>query len=412
MMDHPQYSKIFKTSRPVVVAALYRYFNQLDDAEDAFQEACFRALKSWPIKDQPNNPTAWLIFVGRNIGIDQIRKQKHQTDIADVDRIITAPVESIEDDMLDHLSKQNFQDDILRLLFTCCHPSLSFEQQLALCLKLVGGLNIDEIAAAFVVKTKTIAQRITRAKAKIANLNIKFQTPSYQQSTTRLQQVRSAIYLLFNAGYTASNNKRAVNLLECQEAIRLARLLGRIFPDDAETMGLIALCLLQHSHAKARVDGDNNLVLLEHQNRQLWNKADIDEGSKLLEKAVAKGQVGSLQIQASIAATHANAKFYSQTNWAEISALYSLLSKIAPSPIVTLNHAAAIFMQGHVNEASLLANKLADVLRDYPYFHGLMAEINLKLNNKPQAIVHFNTALNLTKSVNEIAHIENKIKNL
>lgn len=385
------------TARPIAVAALLRYFNDLNKAEDAFQTACIRALSNWPQKSIPKDPTAWLIFVGRNIGIDEIRKTTRLTAIDDQD----FPAEQKPTN--DYI----YKDDVIRLLFMCCHPELSSEQQLALCLKIIVGMSVDEIAAAFLTKPATMAQRITRAKAKVAILT--HQTPTIYERHERLNQVRNAIYLLFNEGYASHNSEQHINQLECREAIRLARLLLQMMPHDAENMALLALCLLQNSRQTARLSKSGEIILLEHQDRQLWDKQQIAEADAILQKAIRQGKIGKLQLEAAIAAAHAQAKTYADTNWQDITALYARLAENYPSPIVTLNHAAAIFQTGDIKKALTTLNPIEQTLKDYPYYHGLMAEINLKTNNPKQAKSSFEAALKLANSPAAAIHIREKI---
>lgn len=403
-MAAPQSSTIEQAltkARPIAVAALLRYFNDLDLAEDAFQTACIRALKNWPTKpDLPQNPTAWLIFVGRNVGIDELRKVSRLSQIEDQD---FADDEQPPEDYI-------YKDDLIRLLFLCCHPDLNFEQQLALCLKIIVGLSVDEIAAAFLTKPATMAQRITRAKAKISTLA--HTSPTSQERQARLAQVRTAIYLLFNEGYAANDGTQHINALECREAIRLARLLLQMMPQDAETMALLALCLLQNSRQTARLSTSGDIILLEQQNRSVWNREEIAEATAILQKAIRQGQVGKLQLEAAIAAVHAEAKTYANTDWQEIAALYSILANNFPSPIISLNHAAAIFMNGKPDVALEMLAPLAHSLKDYPYYHGLMAEIFTHQKQHKKAKTSYKSALKLATSPAAAIHIREKIDKL
>ncbi|MBL1420729.1 MAG: sigma-70 family RNA polymerase sigma factor [Alphaproteobacteria bacterium] len=385
------------TARPLAIAALLRYFNDLDKTEDAFQEACIRALKNWPQKGLPKNPTAWLIFVGRNIGIDEIRKTFRLSSIDEQD---FADEEKPPKDYI-------YKDDLIRLLFFCCHPELSFEQQLALCLKIIVGMSVDEIAAAFLTKPATMAQRITRAKAKIATLT--HQSPTQQERETRLTQVRTAIYLLFNEGYAANDGQNHIRQLECREAIRLARLLLQMMPSDAETMALLALCLLQNSRQNARLSETGEIILLEQQDRKLWDKGQIAEATAILQKAIRQGNTGQMQIEASIAAMHAEAATYAQTNWQEIKTLYIILANKFPSPVISLNLAAATFKNNQTDEALKTLAPLANKLNTYPYYHGLLAEIHIKMRQPKKAKTALEAALKLANSPAAAIHIREKI---
>lgn len=384
-------------ARPLVIAALLRYFNDLDRAEDAFQEACIRALKNWPHKGLPKDPKAWLIFVGRNIGIDEIRKTSR---LSSIDSQDFADDEKPAEDYI-------YKDDLIRLLFLCCHPELSFEQQLALCLKIIVGMSVDEIAMAFLIKPASMAQRITRAKAKISTLS--HQAPTLDERQMRLSQVRTAVYLLFNEGYAANDGQNHIRQLECREAIRLARLLLQMMPSDAETMALLALCLLQNSRQTARLSKTGEIMLLEQQDRELWNRGQIAEATAILQKAIRQGHAGQMQIEASIAAMHAQAATYAQTDWQEIKALYIILADKFPSPVVSLNLAAATFQNGETDEALKTLAPLADTLNAYPYYHGLLAEIHIKTGQPKKAKTAFEAALNLANSPAAAIHIREKI---
>lgn len=403
-MAAPQSSIIIEQAlsqaRPIAVAALLRYFNDLDKAEDAFQTACLRALNSWPQKSIPKDPTAWLIFVGRNVGIDELRKTQRLTAIDEQD--FAAEPQS-ENDYI-------YKDDVIRLLFMCCHPELSFEQQLALCLKIIVGMSVDEIAAAFLTKPATMAQRITRAKAKVATLS--HQTPSLDKRHARVGQVRNAIYLLFNEGYAAHNAQQHINHLECREAIRLARLLLQMMPQDAENMALLALCLLQNSRQATRLSPSGDIILLENQDRHLWDKEQIAEADAILQKAIRQGNIGKLQLEAAIAAAHAQAKSFAHTNWQDITALYTLLAEKFPSPIINLNLAAAAFQNGETNNALKILTPLAETLNNYQYYHGLLAEIYIKTGNPIQAKAALQAALKLANSPAAAIHIREKIDQL
>ncbi|NRA86355.1 MAG: RNA polymerase sigma factor [Rhizobiales bacterium] len=410
--SHRPLSDILSTARPIVIAALFRYFNNMDDAEDAYQEACLRALKNWPTKTVPDNPVAWLVFVGRNVGIDQIRKTKNTTSYAILPENANISVDESEINLHNQIEIHPYHDDVLRLLFICCHPSISFEQQVALCLRIIIGMPVEEIAAAFLSKPASIAQRINRAKASIAKLAQSYEAPNAAERQARIAQVRTAIYLLFNQGYAGNHAKQHINFLECREAIRLARLLLQLAPNDTENMGLLALCLFQNSRHKARIDAHQAIIMLKDQNRKLWDKAQIVEALQIIEKALRKGSVGSFQIQASIAATHAQSIDEASTNWSEIIELYKILSQIAPSPIISLNHAAAVFTSGQINQALKLALPLKTTLNDYPYYHGLMAEIYTVLKNIPKAKNHLESALKLTKNATQAILIREKIDQL
>ncbi|MAS14587.1 MAG: hypothetical protein CMH69_14915, partial [Nitratireductor sp.] len=272
------------SARPQAMGALLRYFRDLDRAEEAFQEACLRALKNWPLKGPPRDPTAWLIFVGRNAALDGVRRDSRNTALPPEDRI--SDLDDVEADMAERLDDAHYRDDILRLMFVCCHPDLPATQQVALALRIVSGLSVREIASAFLVGEKAMEQRITRAKRRVAEANVPFAAPDAVERSKRLGAVAAMIYLVFNEGYSATSGTEVVRASLCDEAIRLARLLLRLFPSEPEIMGLLALMLLQHARSAARTDADGNAVLLDDQDRTLWNRTGIEEGLALVDKAL------------------------------------------------------------------------------------------------------------------------------
>ena len=293
-------------ARPQVLGALLRYFRVLDAAEDAFQEACVRALKTWPVKGPPRDPAAWLIFVGRNFALDEVRRRSRQTELPAEEELVIDH-EDPQEELAERLDASHYRDDILRLLFVCCHPDLPASQQIAVALRIVSGLTVKEIARAFLVSESAMEQRITRAKARITAADVPFDTPGAPERAERLAAVSTMIYLIFNEGYSASGGNAHVRVSLCEEAIRLNRLLLRLFPGESEIMGLLALLLLQHARASARLDAESNIVLLEDQDRDLWDRELIAEGLTLVEKAIRQRRVGPYQVQAAIAAVHAQA---------------------------------------------------------------------------------------------------------
>ncbi|HEY9567751.1 MAG TPA: RNA polymerase sigma factor, partial [Thalassobaculum sp.] len=326
-------------ARPQAVGALLRYFRDLDSAEEAFQEASLRALRNWPQNGPPRDPAAWLIMVGRNSGIDQIRKRS-RTEALPPDELIS-DLEDAETALVERLDGADYRDDVLRLLFVCCHPELPATQQIALALRIVSGMTVPEIARAFLVGDSAMEQRITRAKARIAQAGATFAVPGAVERAERLGAVMAMVYLLFNEGYAASGGEAHVRAPLCDEAIRLTRLLQRLFPVAPEVMGLAALLLLQHARTPARLDAAGGIVLLEDQERSLWDAAKIGEGLALIDKAMRHRRPGPYQVQAAIAALHARAATPGDTDWAGIDRLYATLERMQPSPVVTLNRAVA-----------------------------------------------------------------------
>jgi RNA polymerase sigma-70 factor, ECF subfamily len=390
-------------ARPQALSALLRYFRDLDTAEEAYQEACLRALSSWPEKGRPRDPAAWLILVGRNVGIDAARRQmRHQ---AMPPEELISDLEDSEAAMTERLDSGQYRDDVLRLLFICCHPELPATQQIALALRIVGGLSVGQIARAFLVSDSAMEQRITRAKARIGQADVPFEPPAAGQRAERLAAVAAMIYLIFNEGYSASGDAAAVRRPLCDEAIRLARILLSLFPAEPEAMGLVALMLLQHARSAARIAGDGSLVLLEEQDRSRWDCGMIEEGLALIDEAMQHRRPGSYQLQAAIAALHARASDPRKTDWPQIERLYAALERLQPSPVVTLNRAVAVD-KVHGPEAALaLIEPLAPRLNRYFHFFGVKGALLIKLGRRQEAQTALDQAIALAGSAAEAAHI-------
>jgi len=397
-------------ARPQAVAALLRYFRDLDVAEEAFQEACLRALKSWPVNGPPRDPAAWLIFVGRNSALDEMRRRSKLDSLADEE--LVSDVEDTEAALAEKLDSSAYHDDVLRLLFICCQPDLPATQQIALALRIVSGLSVKEIASAFLVSEAAMAQRITRAKRAMADASVAFETPGPVERAQRLTAVAAMIYLLFNEGYSASGGEAHVRLPLCEEAIRLARLLLRLFPGQGEIIGLTALLLLQHARAAARLDANSNIVLLEDQNRRLWNHELIAEALVLVQKARRLEQPGPYQLQAEIAAVHARALRWTETDWAEIDAIYSVLEQVQPSPVVTLNRAVAVSKVHGPGAALKMIEPLAEPLAAYFYFFGVKGALLTELRRTAEARIAFTQAIALARTAAEAAHIRANLDRL
>ncbi|WP_046864864.1 RNA polymerase sigma factor [Microvirga massiliensis] len=391
------------SARPEALAALLRYFRDLDLAEEAFQEACLRALKTWPEKGPPRDPAAWLIFVGRNIAIDQVRRRARQQALPDEELI--SDLEDAEADLAERLDGADYRDDVLRLLFICCHPDLPATQQIALALRIVSGLSVKQIARAFLVGESAMEQRITRAKGRIANADIPFEAPGAAERAERLAAVAAMIYLVFNEGYSAMGGEAPARAPLCEEAIRLARLLLRLFPSEPEIMGLAALLLLQHARAAARFDANGEIVLLEDQDRSLWDRKLILEGLALIDKAMRHWRTGPYQVQAAIAALHARATRPEHTDWVEIDLLYATLEKLQPSPIVTLNRAVAVAKVHGPAAALEMIEPLAPRLSGYFHFFGAKGAFLMQLGRMDEARTAFDRAIALANTAAEAAHI-------
>jgi RNA polymerase sigma-70 factor (ECF subfamily) len=391
------------SSRPQAVAALLRYFRDLDSAEEAFQESCLRALKSWPQNGPPRDPVAWLIMVGRNTGIDAARRQRKQEPLP-ADEVVS-DLDDAETELAERLDDAHYRDDILRLLFICCHPDLPVTQQIALALRVVSGLSVKEIARAFLTSETAMEQRITRAKRRVEAADVPFETPGPVERSQRLAAVAAMVYLLFNEGYSASGGEVHVRAPLCDEAIRLARLLLRLFQTEPEIMGLAAMLLLQHARTPARLDADGAIVLLEDQDRSRWNRAMIAEGLALVDKAMRHRRPGAYQVQAAIAALHAQAARPEDTDWVQIDLLYSSLERLQPSPVVTLNRAVAVAKVHGPAAALAMIEPLADQLSGYFHFFGVKGGLLLQLGRTEQARVAFDRAIALAKTAAEAAHI-------
>jgi RNA polymerase sigma-70 factor (ECF subfamily) len=390
-------------ARPQAVAALLRYFRDLDTAEEAFQDACLRALKAWPKNGPPRDPTAWLILVGRNAALDGVRKHSRSAPLPAEELI--SDLEDAEATLVERLDGEQYRDDVLRLLFICCHPDLPATQQVAVALRIVSGLSVKQIARAFLVGESAMEQRITRAKARIGAADVPFGAPGVEEREQRLSTVAAMVYLVFNEGYSAGGKELLTRGSLCGEAIRLARLLLRLFPSEPEIMGLTALLLLQHARAPARFDADGAVVLLEDQDRTLWNGRMIAEGLALIDKAVRHRRPGPYLVQAAIAAEHDRAERPEDTNWARIDLLYGDLEQLAPSPVVTLNRAVAVSKVAGPEAALAMIEPLAPKLSGYFHFFGLRGGLLLQMGRREEAKVAFDQAIALANTAAEAAHI-------
>ena len=404
MTDTAWIDAALTSARPQAVGALLRYFRNLDTAEEAFQNASLRALKSWPQNGPPRDPAAWLIMVGRNAAIDDIRRNRKQEPLPEDDQAIS-DTDDAEEQLAERLDGSHYRDDILRLLFICCHPDLPATQQIALALRIVSGLSVKQIARAFLVSEAAMEQRITRAKARVAEANVPFETPGAVERSERLASVAAMIYLIFNEGYSASGDAAEIRAPLCEEAIRLARLLLRLFQSEPEIMGLTALLLLQHARAPARFDADGAVILLDDQDRTLWNQKMIAEGLALIDKAMRHRRSGPYQVQAAIAALHARAEKPEDTDWKQIDLLYGALEIMQPSPVVTLNRAVAVSKVRGAELALELIEPLAPRLSNYFHYFGVRGAFLMQLGRNDEARVAFDRAIALANTTAEAAHI-------
>jgi RNA polymerase sigma-70 factor (ECF subfamily) len=395
-------------ARPQAVGALLRYFRDMDRAEEAFQEACLRALKNWPENGPPRDPTAWLILVGRNAALDVVRKDARTTALPPDDMI--SDLDDVETPLAERLDGSQYRDDVLRLLFVCCHPDLPATQQVALALRIVSGLTVSRIARAFLVSDAAMEQRITRAKQRIAKADVPFEAPGPADRAERLGAVAAMIYLLFNEGYSAGSDPVRAPL--CDEAIRLARLLLRLFQTEPEIMGLTALMLLQQARLAARFDANGEAVLLENQDRSLWDANAIHEGLALIDKAMRHNLPGPYQVQAAIAGTHARATTAADTDWAGIDGLYLALERMQPSPVITLNRAVAV-AKLHGPQAALdMITPLEEPLSGYFHYFGARGAFLLQLGRSMEARTAFDRAIALADTPAQAAHIRQHLDRL
>jgi RNA polymerase sigma-70 factor (ECF subfamily) len=397
------FTELFRQEAGKAIATLTRTFGDIDIAEECVQEAFVIAMQKWQESGPPPNPAAWIITTARNKGIDRVRREAKREDRHAESMRIAETVEPTED-------TGPVRDDQLRLIFTCCHPALARASQVALTLRLLGGLTTTEIARAFLVPEPTMAARITRAKNKIRDANIPYRVPRDAELPDRLSTVLAVLYLIFNEGYVTSSGRHLVRDDLCAEAIRLTRILTELMPDEAEVRGLLALMLLTHARREARLDHGGDLVLLPDQDRTLWDEPMADEGRLLVLSDAANPSPGTYQIQAAIAAVHSDARSASETDWPHILALYDFLSTRQPTPIVGLNRAIAV-AEVHGPEAALRA--IEDLaLDDYYLFHATRANFLSRTGRNHEAVMAYELALARTENDAEQRFLQQKIDEL
>ena len=399
---------IYRAESRRIYATLVRLLGDLDLAEEALHDAFRAALEQWPRDGVPGNPRAWLVSTGRFKAIDGIRRRARFDAIDDV----AEQVDAIEDPTATR-DDEGIEDDRLRLVFTCCHPALSPDAQVALTLREVCGLTTEEIAQAFLTAAPTLAQRIVRAKSKIRDARIPYQVPTPDELPQRLEIVLRVIYLVFNEGYSASSGQSLMRLDLSGEAIRLGRLLVGLLPEP-EAVGLLAMMLLQESRRAARISPNGELVLLSDQDRSRWNREQISEGSTLVQRAVASRRVGPYTLQAAIAAVHAHAASADATDWSEIVGLYDVLLRIEPSPVVELNRAVAVSMRdGPAAGLALIEAILArGDLDDYHLAHAARADLCRRLGETAQARASYERAVALARQEPECRFLVRRIAEL
>lgn len=405
--SHAQVEALYRAESRRVFATLVRLLGDFDVAEEALHDAFRAALEQWPRDGVPANPRAWLVSTGRFKAIDGIRRRARFEPLPeDIDERLAA-------DTNEEVNDEEVEDDRLRLIFTCCHPALSPDAQVALTLREVCGLTTEEIARAFLTPATTLAQRIVRAKAKIREARIPYQVPSLDDLPDRLDSVLRVIYLVFNEGYSASSGATLTRHDVSGEAIRLGRLLVELLPAP-EAQGLLALMLLHESRRAARSSPAGDLILLDEQDRSLWNQDQITEGSALVQRALLSRQFGPYTVQAAIAAVHANAPSAAVTDWAQIVGLYDALWRAHASPVVELNRAVAIAMRdGPAAGLALIdAILLRGDLAEYHLAHSARADLCRRLGRKAEARVSYERALSLTRQEPERRFLERRLREL
>ncbi|MBY0484621.1 RNA polymerase sigma factor [Nitrosomonas sp.] len=392
-----------------VLATLIRLLGDFDQAEEALHDAFKAALEQWPQQGIPENPRAWLVSVGRFKAIDKLRRDSRFDTFDEIPAQLDIFIVNPEDEQDECL-----EDDQLRLIFTCCHPSLSVEAQVALTLREICGLTTEEIARAFLIAPKTAAQRIVRAKAKIRDTRIPYEVPAHEQLPERLNSVLQVIYLVFNEGYSASSGHVLARHDLSAEAIRLGKLLMELLSSEPEILGIVALMLLQDSRRAARTTSEGDLILLNEQDRALWDRDQISEGVALVKCALSLSGFGAYTVQAAIAAVHAEAPSADKTDWREITGLYDVLLRIYPSPVVELNRAVAIAMRDGPEAGLALIEVLISQgqLEDYHFLYAAQADFHRRLGQTDQAILAYQHALKLAQQEPERRFLQKRLAEL
>jgi RNA polymerase sigma-70 factor (ECF subfamily) len=394
--------RVFREEYGRAVAVLARHFGDIDLAEEAIQEAFAIALERWPVTGRPPSASGWIITTGRNRAIDRLRREASRGHREDQAVLLQTPDEPMEEGAV--------PDDRLRLIFTCCHPALATASQVALTLRLLGGLTTAEIARAFLSPETTMAQRLIRAKAKIRDAGIPYRIPDQADLPGRLAAVLAVLYLIFNEGYTASSGPQLVREDLCAEAIRLARLLAELLSDEPEVMGLLGLMLLIESRRPARTTEGGDLLLLADQDRSRWNRELIVEGQAIVRQCLRRNQPGPYQIQAAINAVHSDAPVAAATDWSQILQLYDQLMSCAPSPVVALNRAVAVAETAGPAAALAIVDTLS--LNDYHLYHAIRADLLRRLHRHAEAAQAYKDAIARTQNSAERSFLQRALRSL